>query len=125
MSWRIMTRHTSTYRYGAPVVASYNEARITPQANGGQNVLESSIAVTPMTSLYTYRDYFSTVVVAFDVPARRTTSWSSSRHLDGRDRVDPARSLGDRVGGPERPPPRGPLQEEYLTSRPPIRDGQR
>ena len=68
MSWRIMTRHTSTYRYGAPVVASYNEARITPQSNGGQDVLESSIAVTPSTSLYTYRDYFSTVVVAFDVP---------------------------------------------------------
>jgi transglutaminase-like putative cysteine protease len=68
MSWRIATRHTSTYRYGAPVVASFNEARITPQATGGQTVLDTSISVSPNTSLYSYRDYFSTIVVAFDVP---------------------------------------------------------
>jgi transglutaminase-like putative cysteine protease len=67
MSWRIATRHTSTYRYSAPVVASYNEARITPAASGGQRVIESAIAVKPASPLYTYVDYFSTVVVAFDI----------------------------------------------------------
>ncbi|HVB06843.1 MAG TPA: transglutaminase family protein [Acidimicrobiales bacterium] len=68
MSWRIATRHTSTYRYGAPVVASYNEARITPQERDGQRVLESAVAVHPQTALYHYRDYFGSAVVAFDIP---------------------------------------------------------
>jgi transglutaminase-like putative cysteine protease len=68
VSWRIATRHTSTYRYSAPVVASYNEARITPQATGGQTVLDSAIVVSPQVQMYTYRDYFSTIVVAFDIP---------------------------------------------------------
>ena len=68
MSWRISTRHSSIYRYGAPVIASYNETRITPQSTGGQSVLDSGITVTPSTALYSYRDYFSSIVVAFDVP---------------------------------------------------------
>jgi transglutaminase-like putative cysteine protease len=68
MSWRIATRHTSTYRYAEPVVASFNEARITPCGSDDQVVIESSVLVHPATSLYTYRDYFSTVVTAFDVP---------------------------------------------------------
>jgi transglutaminase-like putative cysteine protease len=67
MSWQIATRHASTYRYSAPVVASYNEARITPAASGGQSVIESTVAVKPASPLYTYVDYFSTVVVAFDI----------------------------------------------------------
>jgi transglutaminase-like putative cysteine protease len=72
MSWRISTRHTSTYRYGAPVIASYNEARITPQATGGQIVLDSALSVSPATSLYSYRDYFQTIVFSFDVPESHT-----------------------------------------------------
>jgi transglutaminase-like putative cysteine protease len=68
MTWRIATRHTSTYQYSAPVVASFNEARITPAAADGQSVIEASVSVHPATALFTYRDYFSTLVTAFDVP---------------------------------------------------------
>ncbi len=68
MSWRIATRHSSTYRYGAPVVASYNEARISPQESAGQHVLEAAVTIHPQTALYRYRDYFDSAVVAFDIP---------------------------------------------------------
>ncbi len=72
MTWRIATRHVSTYRYSGPVVASFNEARITPCATEGQNVIEASVSVHPATSLFTYRDYFSTLVTSFDVPEPHT-----------------------------------------------------
>jgi transglutaminase-like putative cysteine protease len=68
MSWRISTVHHSTYRYREPVVTSYNEVRLTPHSSGGQLVLNSSVTVSPTTSLYRYTDYFSTHVVAFDIP---------------------------------------------------------
>jgi transglutaminase-like putative cysteine protease len=68
MTWRIATRHTSTYRYAEPVVASFNEARITPCSSDGQVVIEASVSVYPASALYTYRDYFSTLVTVFDVP---------------------------------------------------------
>ena len=67
MSWRISTRHVSTYRYGETVVASYNEARISPASGTHQRVIDSSVAVAPSSSLYRYEDYFGTLVVAFDV----------------------------------------------------------
>lgn len=67
MSWRIATRHRSAYRYTAPVVASYNEARILPTSSARQRVIEAFLTVAPETPLYTYRDYWSTLVVAFDV----------------------------------------------------------
>jgi transglutaminase-like putative cysteine protease len=72
MSWRIATRHTSTYRYTDPVVASFNEARITPCSTGGQTVIDATVSVIPATTLYTYRDYFSTLVTAFDIPDPHT-----------------------------------------------------
>jgi transglutaminase-like putative cysteine protease len=72
MTWRIATRHSSTYRYAGPVVASFNEARVTPCATDGQIVIESSVSVQPATSLFSYRDYFSTIVTAFDVPEPHT-----------------------------------------------------
>jgi transglutaminase-like putative cysteine protease len=68
MTWRIATQHTSTYRYSGPVVASFNEARITPSAANGQTVIEAGVSVHPATSLYSYSDYFSTIVTAFDIP---------------------------------------------------------
>jgi transglutaminase-like putative cysteine protease len=68
VSWRISTVHTSRYRYGEPVTTSYNELRLTPASVGGQSVLSESVTVSPTTALYRYTDYFSTHVVAFDIP---------------------------------------------------------
>lgn len=67
MSWRIATEHRSAYRYAEPVTTSFNEARISPAASRGQTVIESTVVVEPATPLFTYVDYWSTLVVAFDV----------------------------------------------------------
>lgn len=67
MTARIAVRHHSTYRYGEPVVASYNEVRMTPAANGRQVVLSAELSVAPPAPLYRYLDYWRTVVHAFDV----------------------------------------------------------
>jgi transglutaminase-like putative cysteine protease len=64
---RIATRHLSTYRYAAPVVASYNEVRMTPVTNARQTLLSSELNVSPIASLYRYVDYWSTAVHSFDV----------------------------------------------------------
>jgi transglutaminase-like putative cysteine protease len=67
MSWRIGVRHCTGYRYGRPARASYNEARMTPMTGGGQHRLESRIEVVPPVRPLRYRDYWGTVVDAFDV----------------------------------------------------------
>ncbi len=67
MSWRIATRHISTYRYSSPVSASYNEARMTPVASHRQAVLESHVSVRPVAPALRYVDYWSTTVHAFDI----------------------------------------------------------
>lgn len=67
MSWRIATRHVSSYRYASIVVASYNEARMSPVASHRQAVLESHVSIRPTTPPLRYVDYWSTTVYAFDV----------------------------------------------------------
>ena len=47
MSWRISVRHRTGYRYAGPVLASYNEARLTPPSVDGQHTL----TVTTSTNL--------------------------------------------------------------------------
>lgn len=72
MSWRIATEHRSRYTYAEPVVTSFNEARISPASSRGQSVIDSSISVSPSTPLFTYVDYWGTLVVAFDVTVPHT-----------------------------------------------------
>lgn len=67
MSWRILVKHTTGYRYAQPVRASYNEARMTPITGGGQQTLESRLEVTPSARALRYVDYWGTHVHAFDV----------------------------------------------------------
>lgn len=59
--------HTTGYEYGTPSTASYNEARLTPQTQSGQLVVQSRIDVTPKPWSYGYRDYWGTQVTAFEV----------------------------------------------------------
>ncbi|MCU1494631.1 MAG: transglutaminase domain protein [Acidimicrobiaceae bacterium] len=67
MSWRIATRHVSSYRYASTVFASYNEARMTPVASHRQSVLESHVSIRPTAPPLRYVDYWATTVYAFDV----------------------------------------------------------
>jgi transglutaminase-like putative cysteine protease len=66
-SWRVRIKHTTTLTYESPVVASYNEARLTPSAINGQLVISSRIEVRPTTRLQSFIDYWGTVVHCFDV----------------------------------------------------------
>lgn len=63
---RIVIAHTTGYRYDTPVVASYNEARMTPLTTSVQTVLDSRIDVDVMTWSTTYWDYWGTQVTAFE-----------------------------------------------------------
>ena len=72
MSWRIAVRHRTGYKYSVAVGASYNEARMTPASNRGQQTLESRLDVTPGTRPLRYVDYWGTLVDAFDVHVPHT-----------------------------------------------------
>jgi transglutaminase-like putative cysteine protease len=67
VSWRLGIRHTSSYSYARDVVASYNEARITPLSTGGQVTIDARIEVTPPARPFGYRDHWGTLVHAFDI----------------------------------------------------------
>lgn len=69
---RIRIRHTTGYRYKAPAVASYNEARMLPSTSDGQFVIYSNLDIRPNTSVNTYADYWGTKVVSFDVLSGHT-----------------------------------------------------
>ena len=69
MSWRVRVVHTTGYRYEAPVVQSYNEARLTPRGDRRQNVVVSRVETTPATRAYRYTDYWGTEVTSFDLHA--------------------------------------------------------
>lgn len=77
---RLAVVHTTGYRYDGIVVASYNEARMTPPTTPGQTVLDARIEVDAMTWSHTYWDYWGTQVNAFEaiVPHTELTVVSSS-----------------------------------------------
>lgn len=78
---RLRIVHRTGYRYGAPVVASYNEARMTPLTTPQQVTLESRVEVEPVTWTHTYWDYWGTQVTAFDVLAPHVELTVVSRSL--------------------------------------------
>jgi transglutaminase-like putative cysteine protease len=105
---RLRVVHTSTFRYAGAVVASYNEARMTPLSQQGQTVVESRLDVQPHTWWHEYRDYWGTAVTAFEVltphesmvvtaehvvevatrgPVRSPAGWDTLRGAELRDRL--------------------------------------
>jgi transglutaminase-like putative cysteine protease len=78
---RLRVVHTSTFRYGSAVLASYNEARMTPLSQAGQTVLETSIDVQPHTGWYEYRDYWGTAVTEFEVLTPHESMVITAEHL--------------------------------------------
>lgn len=64
---QLRIRHTSGFSYSDGAAASYNEARLTPATTTDQFVLRSRIDVTPTAWSQEYRDYWGTVVTAFEV----------------------------------------------------------
>lgn len=105
---RLRVVHTSTFRYASPVVASYNEARMTPVTQTGQTVVSTRLDVRPHTWSHDYRDYWGTAVHAFEVlaphdslvitaehvvdlterpPARASVTWAELADAEVRDRL--------------------------------------
>lgn len=86
MSTRLRVVHRTGFRYAAPVVASYNEARMTPPTIPGQTVLHARVDLEPMTWTHTYWDYWGTQVTAFEVLAPHselTVTATSVTEVDG------------------------------------------
>lgn len=69
MGWVIRVEHQSVYRYGAEVLASYNEARMTPMTTDRQITVESRLEVAPWVRPWRYIDYWGSVVDSFDIQA--------------------------------------------------------
>lgn len=64
---QLRIRHVTGFTYDEGAAASYNEARLTPLTTSDQFVLRSRIEVTPTAWSQEYRDYWGTVVTAFEV----------------------------------------------------------
>lgn len=69
MSWRLRIRHTTGYRYDTPVLASYNEARLTPVTDVDQLTVEAKVETHPPAQQQRYWDYWGTQVTSFDLHA--------------------------------------------------------
>ncbi|MBD7918128.1 transglutaminase family protein [Cellulomonas sp. Sa3CUA2] len=100
---RLRIVHTSMFRYAEPVVASYNEARMTPLSQPGQAVLETRLDIHPQTWMHDYRDYWGTQVTAFEVLAPHQSLLLTAEHLvEVVERPRASSSVGwDVLHGPE------------------------
>ena len=67
MGWRLRVSHTTRVRYTQPVRASYNEIRMTPLTLPTQVTLESRVYAGPGVPIWTYSDYWGTLVSVFDI----------------------------------------------------------
>ncbi len=67
MTQRLSVVHTTSLTYQGEVLASFNEARMTPLSTSGQLMLRHDLAVSPLARLQRYTDYWGTAVEAFDV----------------------------------------------------------
>lgn len=72
MATRLAITHTTSYRYEAPVTASYNEARLEPRSDRRQTVLSWSLEVTPAVRVVNHVDYWGTMVHHFDLQVPHT-----------------------------------------------------
>ncbi|PRY17240.1 transglutaminase family protein [Kineococcus rhizosphaerae] len=102
---RLRIVHTTTHTYDGDVVASFNEARMTPLTTPHQTTLDARLEISPTATVTPYWDYWGTHVTAFDLHARHdrlvTTATSLVETDRGRGRGGTAhRSLSwDDLGG--------------------------
>jgi transglutaminase-like putative cysteine protease len=67
--WRLKVVHQTHVRYEGSARASYNEARMTPPTLPGQSALEADISTDAAAPIWTYSDYWGTLVSSFDIQA--------------------------------------------------------
>jgi transglutaminase-like putative cysteine protease len=120
--WRLRIVHRTQVRYQGPVRASYNEARMTPQAVPRQSVLNAEVRADIPVPIWTYTDYWGTRVSSFDIQAPHeeleilAQTTVETRPAPGRGRPLSWAALRERVAdGPDGPDgPDGALLE-FLT----------
>ncbi len=69
MTQRLSIMHSTHMAYTGEVMASFNEARMTPLSTSGQLMLRHELSVSPAARIQRYTDYWGTSVEAFDVHA--------------------------------------------------------
>jgi len=68
VGWRLRIDHITRVKYAGPVLTSFNEARMTPPTLANQVTLESRVTAGAGVPVWTYRDYWGTLVSVFDLP---------------------------------------------------------
>ena len=95
--------HTTGFEYDGLALASYNQARMTPQTGPGQIVVHTRLDVSPTPWTYDYRDYFGNEVTSFEVLDPHE-SMTVTAVVDGAHRPAAGVAAGTRLGGPRRRP---------------------
>ena len=68
MGWRLKIEHVTRVSYEGPVLASFNEARMTPLALPTQAIVESRVIVGPgAVPVWSYNDYWGSHVTVFEL----------------------------------------------------------
>lgn len=103
MSMQLRVVHKTTFAYDGKAVASYNQARLTPQTTPEQIVSHSRIEISPAPWTYEYRDYFGTAVTAFEVrdPHESMTVTASSTVHTNRAPAGLSTTTWAELGAPE------------------------
>jgi len=61
-------RHSTRFRYSAPITESVMEVRVQPRSEGPQRLLSFELTVSPRARLQAYRDFTGNVVHHFNLP---------------------------------------------------------
>ncbi len=89
MSARVEIVHRTGFRYDEPVMASYNEARMTPMTTPAQQTLRARVEVRPVSWETSYLDYWGTQVTAFEVHQPHEQLEVTARSVVELDTVNP------------------------------------
>ncbi len=63
-------RHTTRFRYSAPITQSVMEVRMQPRSEGFQRCLGFNLNIAPPATMLTYRDFLGNTVHHFDIPGQ-------------------------------------------------------
>ena len=69
MGWRLKITHKTHVLYQGGARASYNEARMRPPSLPRQTTLEARLTTDSQAPIWSYRDYWGTLVSSFDIQA--------------------------------------------------------
>jgi len=58
--------HKTIFTYDSLVRSSYNEVRMTPRPTDHQRIVQSELAISPVTNIFEYDDYWGTRVHSFE-----------------------------------------------------------